>query len=107
MTQQQKAKDKRLKKTYGLSLLEYNKILKLQNFRCAICKRLPTGRSLSVDHSHVKQDKKHRGKECRARVRGLLCWTCNSAIAKFRDSSEKLRVAAEYLENPPAQKVLK
>ena len=107
MTQQQKAKDKRLKKTYGISLAEYNKILKFQRGRCAICNNPPTGRALSIDHKHIKQDKRHRGAECRARVRGLICWADNVAIAKFRDDPIRLRRAAEFLEDPPAQKVLK
>lgn len=46
------AKDKRLRKTYGISLAEYNEMLKAQGGRCWICGRKAAARSLSVDHDH-------------------------------------------------------
>jgi Recombination endonuclease VII len=49
---QREQRDKYLKRKYGISLEEYNKLLKKQNGRCAICKSLPKTRSLAVDHNH-------------------------------------------------------
>jgi Recombination endonuclease VII len=51
-----RAKDKRLRKTYGITLDDYNHILAAQNGRCGICGRLATefATSLNVDHVHFK-----------------------------------------------------
>jgi len=104
-----KRKDARLVKTYGITLNEYEKILQLQSGACYICGKSPseTAYALSVDHKHVKKDKQQNPRETRTRVRGLLCWVCNKAIAKFRDDPARLRKAAEYLERWPAQEILK
>jgi hypothetical protein len=40
-------------------------------------------------------------------VRGLLCWACNGAIAKFKDDPVRLANAAKYCEQWPAQTILK
>jgi len=102
-----KAKDSRLVKTYGITLDEYNAIFKLQDGVCYICKKAPTGRPLHVDHKHVLKDKQQDPRDTRTRVRGLLCWGCNGAIAKFKDNPENLVRAAEYLKRWPAQEILK
>jgi hypothetical protein len=52
MTKEEKAKDKRLQKLYGIDLADYNIILSRQNGLCAICGRPPLKLSLSVDHDH-------------------------------------------------------
>ena len=58
MTDEQKlrAREKRLLKTYGISLAQYEEILKAQNGCCAICGRPATDFSinLSVDHRHFR-----------------------------------------------------
>ena len=102
-------RDTRLIKTFGITAIEYDKILKTQNGVCWICNRPPKpgGKRLSVDHLHSKGEKKRNPREKRGRVRGLLCWHCNAAIGKFNDETTKLRKAADYLETWPAQQVLK
>ena len=67
--------DNALKRLYGISLMEYNKILEKQGYRCAICStETPTrgNKFFIVDHNHIT-----------GTVRGLLCHKCNSAIAAF------------------------
>ncbi len=82
-----------LLRNFGITLEEFNKILEAQNNLCAICKQPETrqfnGRtsSLALDHCHET-----------GKVRGLLCWRCNSGIGKLRDNSELLRNAADYLD---------
>lgn len=82
-----------LKYRMGISIDEYNRILLSQNGVCATCKNpelvSQNGkiRSLSVDHDH-KTDS----------IRGLLCYACNVGIGFFKDDPERLRRAAEYLE---------
>lgn len=98
-------RDLYLRKQYGITEKEYNEIKSLQKSVCFICQR--PARVLCVDHRHTLRDREHRGAECRARVRGLLCWLCNRGLAKFRDNPERFMRAAEYLMNPPAQRILK
>ena len=77
-----------LKKKYGITVEEYDRILIEQSGGCAICGcQCPLKRRLSVDHCHTT-----------SRIRGLLCSLCNKAIGKFRDSPELLIKAALYLE---------
>jgi len=103
------SRDRRLVKVFGITLPEYEAILSIQNKVCWICQKPPKegGRRLSVDHLHAKNEKKRNPREKRGRVRGLLCWRCNSSIGKFNDNITLLRRAANYLEEWPAQKILK
>lgn len=52
-----------------MSVTDYNRLLKTQGGRCAICRRKPKTRRLAVDHDHSLKG--------RASVRGLLCVNCN------------------------------
>ena len=70
---------------YGLSVVEYNRLLAQQNGVCAICRE--PDRELCVDHDHRT-----------GRVRALLCNGCNSAIGFLRESPLLARAAATYLE---------
>lgn len=50
--QMDKATDARLRKTYGISLEQYNARLERQGGVCQICGRPPVSRRLHVDHDH-------------------------------------------------------
>lgn len=79
-----------LKTEYGLSLQGYNDILKSQNHKCAICGTDEVDAFkglLFVDHDHET-----------GKVRGLLCHHCNTALGKFKDSTEILKQAIAYVE---------
>lgn len=101
-----KSRDYHLLKTYGITVNEYEALLAYQEGVCHICKKPPTNRRLSVDHKHEPGEKKRDPREKRPRVRGLLCWRCNSAIGKFDDDSTLLIRAADYLDNPPAKDII-
>ncbi len=102
-------RDKHLIRTYGITANEYDDLYTLQDGGCYICGKVPKvgQRRLAVDHLHAKGEKKRNPREIRGRVRGLLCWNCNAAIGKFKDDITHLRKAADYLEEWPAQAVLK
>lgn len=94
LTKKERAKDLYLRRNYHTTLLEYERVLKYQKGRCAICKRLPTDfktvRAFAVDHCHKT-----------GLVRGLLCMECNRALGKFKDDVDKVVSAAQYVTNPP------
>jgi hypothetical protein len=92
-----------LREQYGLSLDDYEALMAAQKHACAICLgRRPY--NLDIDHRH---DWQREGRPPRETVRGLLCKTCNRHILRHaRDNAALLRRAADYLEDPPARRVL-
>jgi hypothetical protein len=54
MTPQEKARDKRLQKTYGWTLEMVNALSEAQGHRCAACGRFAKEMPLNVDHVHFK-----------------------------------------------------
>ena len=91
----ERAADLRLRREFGITLAEYNTILRHQGGKCAICKERPTKRRLAVDHNHISGE-----------VRGLLCMRCNRALGKFQDSTQLVVNAATYVNHPPATAAL-
>lgn len=84
-----KYRNDHLLRKYGIDLDQYYAMLALQEGGCAICGSGPSGKSkdwLHVDHDHTTDQ-----------IRQLLCGECNTALGKFRDSSELLDKAAAYL----------
>lgn len=106
-----KSRDTYLKYRYGITLDEYERLLVHQERVCAICKKPNTGgKVLHVDHQHTRGERRLKLAERKAlirdNVRGLLCWKCNGAIARFRDNPTDLRSAADYLESWPAKQII-
>jgi len=86
-TAKQRSRDKEYRRKYGITLAEYDELLKAQLGVCAICEMsCDTGNNLAVDHCHVTN-----------KVRGLLCKNCNTAIGLLRDDAERIMKAAEYV----------
>jgi hypothetical protein len=77
MNKFEKAKDLRLKRTYNLTLRQYNLMLKKQKGVCAICGNPPKKISLAVDHDHLCCKKPPTCGKC---TRGLLCFRCNKMV---------------------------
>ena len=88
------AKDKQLKYLFGITLNDYNEMLKNQEFKCKVCGKEEnvihhrTGKSkdLSVDHCHET-----------GKVRGLLCQRCNLALGMVKDDTNLLGLLTNYL----------
>lgn len=86
--------DRNIKRVYGLTREQYDKILLNQNNVCAICEKQETAvngrtgsiKSLAVDHCH------NTGK-----IRGLLCWRCNATIGKLEENLELIDKMKSYL----------
>lgn len=85
-------RDKLLLKRYGVSVEDYNRMLVVQDGKCAICRSESPGQKgvafFIVDHDHTT-----------GKVRGLLCAYCNKGIGRFKDSPDLLRQAACYLDS--------
>lgn len=73
-----------LKKKYGMSLEDFDKIRQEQDAKCKICNQ---EKFLVVDHCHSS-----------GRVRGLLCSSCNTAIGLLKDDVDILQKAINYLQ---------
>ena len=88
-------KDYNLQRTYGVSLDDYNAMLKKQNSVCAVCGEASTivrksdGRlhSLCVDHDHET-----------GKVRALLCVRCNTLLELIEQNPRRLAALKKYLE---------
>lgn len=89
-----KQRGKLLKREYGLTLDEYDRLNIKQNGLCAICFKKETrpGKdvNLSVDHCHTT-----------GRVRGLLCSSCNLALGQLGDDPARMLNMIAYLANHP------
>lgn len=75
---------KRLREKYDMSPDDYNKMYILQEGKCKICKD-PYDK-LYIDHCHTT-----------GLIRGLLCGGCNTGLGMFKDNSNYLSSAIEYL----------
>ena len=88
-----KSKDWSLRRDFDITIEDYENILKNQNNKCALCEKSETIKrngkilSLAVDHDH------RTGK-----IRGLLCFHCNTAIGKFKDDIGLLLKTISYLQ---------
>jgi hypothetical protein len=89
------SRDLYLRRTHNISLEEYEAILVHQGGHCAICPASGGTRSLHVDHDHKT-----------GAVRGLLCFFHNALLMRRGVTSTLLRLAADYLDHPPATAVL-
>ncbi|MFF1540455.1 endonuclease VII domain-containing protein [Microbacterium sp. NPDC058269] len=79
-----------LRKNYGITHEEYDRMLDEQDGRCGGCGKTTDendGRLFAVDHDHATGS-----------VRGLLCSPCNLALGNARDSATTLRSLIAYLE---------
>ena len=80
--------DRHLRRSYGITLDQYNERLRDQSSRCAICHVSSTllREGLCVDHDHTT-----------GLIRGLLCRNCNLAVGNMMDSATIAASAAAYL----------
>lgn len=89
------SKNGHLKRKFGITLDDYNNMLTEQGGKCMICKNTETSvenktgnvKDLAVDHCHST-----------GKIRGLLCFRCNTTIGRFEDDIELLKSAIKYIE---------
>ncbi|MFB7657644.1 MULTISPECIES: endonuclease VII domain-containing protein [unclassified Streptomyces] len=73
-----------LRRKYGLTEAERDEMVASQAGVCVICLKAP---AVQVDHCHKT-----------GRVRGVLCFNCNSGLGLLRDDPDVMNRAADYLE---------
>lgn len=76
-----------LRRTYNMTLTDFEDMRTQQKSCCKICGNLMLGR-IDIDHNHKT-----------GKIRGLLCINCNGGLGNFKDSIEMLEKAIEYLQN--------
>ncbi len=87
-------RNKDLNEKFGISLDQYNYLLRLQNNKCKICKKPESYKNhktnklfmLAVDHCHKS-----------GIVRGLLCRKCNTGLGHFEDNWKYFNAASRYV----------
>lgn len=82
-------KNNEMMRKYGITVDEYNSMLYAQEYQCAICgtSAEENKQDLAVDHCHNT-----------GTVRGLLCKACNRGLGMFKDDTDLLNKALEYLD---------
>jgi hypothetical protein len=73
-----------LPRKYGLTEVQRAELIASQGGVCCICLSAP---ATHVDHCHKT-----------GRVRGVLCFNCNSGLGLLRDDPDAMNRAADYLE---------
>lgn len=95
-------RERNLRTKFKIDSSDYLKLLELQEYKCKICgitleeykeaqkstkiNNVGQLREFSIDHCHTT-----------GKIRGLLCNSCNTGLGCFKDSSELLQKAIEYL----------
>jgi len=75
-----------LKLKFGITIDNYEEMLRDQHGRCAICRCLPKNKRLAVDHCHKT-----------GAIRGLLCASCNQMLGRGKDNSNTFKRAIQHL----------
>lgn len=83
-----KAREKKLRQHYGLTIQDFDEMLEAQGGCCGICEaNEPGGKGrFHVDHNHQTDE-----------VRALLCSCCNLGLGQLRDSPQLMQSAINYL----------
>jgi Recombination endonuclease VII len=71
---------------YDITYEEFLDLLKIQDYKCAICSCKITEESSKIDHNHLTN-----------KVRKILCAKCNIGLGQFDDSIMLLNKAIQYL----------
>lgn len=79
-----------LKRSYGMTVAEYDAMVEEQGGVCACCRERPPQH---VDHDHQTGE-----------VRGVVCFRCNAGIGQFSDRADLMRNAITYLERTTWQR---
>lgn len=93
-----------IERKYGLTREAFTALLDAQGGRCAVCRTDdPGGKGTwHVDHDHTCCPSQHTCGKC---LRGLVCYSCNTAMGMLNDDPARLRACADYLDEHAARRV--
>lgn len=91
-------RDQHLRWKYGIGLWLAREIAREQLGRCPICLQPISADTDAIDHDHSFASGDRRG------VRGIVHCSCNVTISRIKE--DRTGLISEYLENPPARRVL-
>jgi hypothetical protein len=77
-----------LKKKFGITIEDYEKLYNQQEGKCLICERF--FKVLDVDHNHKTEE-----------IRGLLCRACNTLVGQVECRRQEINKIIEYLSKSP------
>jgi hypothetical protein len=84
-------REERLKKDYGLTFVDLDRMFVEQNGLCEICKTeislIDNSLKACVDHNHVTKQ-----------IRGLLCGNCNWGLGHIKESREIAISMIKYID---------
>lgn len=101
-------RNKHMKRSYGITLYEYNEIYKSQNGCCKLCEAPVdfTGSDLRDGNKRERREPCLDHCHTSGKVRGILCFHCNTALGHVNDDISLLEKMVEYLKeanvNSPA-----
>ena len=89
-----KERNKHYKRKFGITLEQYTEMFKAQSGLCAMCNQPETVNTkgkdipmwLAVDHDHKT-----------GKVRGLLCFRCNTMLEHFDRDIDKINAVLAYI----------
>jgi len=86
----EKQRNRNYKRRFNITIDDYNKMFKKQNGKCDICGSNDSGsiktEHFFIDHNHIT-----------GKIRGLLCYSCNSAVGLLKDDIEISKNLTKYL----------
>ena len=86
-----KNQDLKYRQAYGIGLDDVEALIARAGGVCEICRVRPEpdslGRTLHIDHCHKS-----------GRIRGVLCFSCNTSLGKLKEDPEIVRALLNYLE---------
>ena len=92
-------RNKHLKRNYGITLYQLRVMFEKLNGKCELCQS-----DMTFDNGNYKAGEKRNGRECcvdhchtTKKVRGLLCFHCNTAIGHLFDNPETINRINGYL----------
>lgn len=85
-THMNKIKEKEIKYYYGMTIMQFNNMLKQQSYKCAICGKKINEQTACVDHSHITGS-----------IRGLLCNSCNVQLGFYEKMKNRENELQEYI----------
>jgi hypothetical protein len=88
-------KNIKLKRTYGITIEQWEAMFETQDFRCACCRSddPKSKKGWQTDHCHETK-----------KIRGILCAPCNRALGHSKEDPARLQALIKYLETHPGEK---